>query len=160
MNIQRAAVLGVVIFLPSCSVGQAVRLNESGDLPASRWQASVTSPPNLEGAVEMVGTAWMADGENGNTTQVAIQIENAAPGGVHPWEIRVGRCGVDRGVFGSSEDYEHLEVGGDGEAAAEATVEQRLPRTGEYSVSILASPTNRELVVACGNLAPPITARR
>jgi hypothetical protein len=31
-----------------------------------------------------------------------------------------------------------------------------LPRDGEYSVEVLASPTNRELVVACANLAPPI----
>jgi hypothetical protein len=31
-----------------------------------------------------------------------------------------------------------------------------LPRDGSYSIEVLASPTNRDLVVACANLAPPI----
>ena len=159
MNMKTAA-LAVAVVLPACSFGQAVQLNESGELPQTRWQGTLNSPPNLEGAVQMQGMAWMAASEDDNTTQVQVQVANATPGGVHPWEVRVGRCGTDRGVFGSGEDYEDLEVGSNGEATASAVVERALPRSGEYSVSVLASPNNRDLVVACGNLAPPITAER
>jgi len=153
---RHAAALAAVALVPACSFGQPVQMNESTDLPAARWQAALSSPSNLDGAVEMAGMAWMADGEDGNTTRVAVQIENAAPGGQHPWEVRQGRCGSERGAFGSRDAYEPLEIGGDGRATAEASVERALPRSGEYSVAVLASETNRQLVVACGNLAPPI----
>lgn len=156
MNMRRAAALTAITLVPACSIGQAVQMGDSGALPSSRWQAAMSSPPSLDGAVEMAGMAWMANGEQANTTRIEIEIENAAPGGEHPWEVRQGRCGSDRGLFGSSGDYEPLEVGGDGRATASATVQQVLPSSGDYSVSVFAAPTNRDLVVACGNLAPPI----
>lgn len=132
-------------------------MGQSDDLPGNRWQGTVSSPPTLEGVVEMTGTAWMAEGEESdNTTVVQVAIQNATPGGVHPWEARRGRCGSSWGVLGDSTAYERLEVSNQGRASASATVNEPFPETGEYSVAILASPSNRELVVACANLAPPV----
>jgi hypothetical protein len=105
----------------------------------------------------MNGTAWMAEAEEADSaTVVQVAIQNAAPGGLHPWEVRRGQCGANRGVLGESAAYEPLEVGNDGRASAQVMVDEPLPNSGEHSVAILASTTNRDLIVACANLAPPV----
>ncbi|HET9949255.1 MAG TPA: hypothetical protein VFQ22_10065 [Longimicrobiales bacterium] len=155
MHVQRAMLAAAVTLAASCG-GQAVRLGEGGELPRSRWEGSMVSPAELDGAVEMQGTAWMAAGESPNQTQVVVELQNAAPGGLHPWEIREGRCGETSHPFGNASNFEALEIGRDGSAAVRATVDAPLPDTGQYSIVVLASATNRDLVVACGNLAPPV----
>lgn len=151
-----AALLTVALAL-ACGGNQAVRLNESSELPGTRWQGAVSSPPTLDGAVEMSGTAWMAEAEGSDsTTHVQVSIRNAAPGGVHPWQVRRGQCGSNWGVFGDSTAYQPLEVGNDGHASASVMVNEPLPEDGEHSVAILASPRNQDLIVACANLAPPV----
>jgi hypothetical protein len=149
-------VLAAAAFSMGCFGGPAVEIDETPEIPATRWQGAITSPPNLQGAVQMDGTAWMASGNESNQTRVHIEIENAAPGGTHPWEVQYGRCGADGDLFGSPDDYEPIEVDDDGEAAVTADLDMSLPRDGEYSVEVLASAMNRDLVVACANLAPPV----
>lgn len=159
MNTKHVAAFLALGLALACGGNQAVRMNESSDLPGTRWQGTVSSPPNLDGAVEMSGTAWMAEAEGSDgTTQVRVSISNAAPGGVHPWAVRHGQCGSDRAVFGESASYEPMEVEDNGRATASAMVNEPLPAGGEHSVAIMASPTNRELIVACANLAPPVSA--
>jgi hypothetical protein len=148
-------VLAAAALSVACFGGPPVEIDETPELPATRWQGAITSPPNLQGAVQMDGTAWMASGDE-NETRVHIEIENAAPGGTHPWEVQRGRCGGDGDLFGSADDYETIEIDDDGEATVTVELDERLPRDGEYSVEVLASPTNRDLVVACANLAPPV----
>lgn len=151
--------LTALSLLLACGGGnEAVRL-EPGTDDANRWRATMDSPPQLSGAVQIDGNAWMADGDDGGT-RVHIQIENAAPGGIHPWLVQRGRCGADLGLFGAASDYQALEVGGDGTASATTVVQEPFPEDGTFSVLILASPTNRDLVIACGNLAPPVAQDR
>jgi hypothetical protein len=158
MNIKHAVPVLAIALLADCGGQQAVQLSGS-DIPTERWNATMTSPPALSGAVEMDGSAWMAEAE-GEYTQVRITIHNASPGGTHPWLVQRGRCGAERGVFGAAADYGQHEVGADGRAGETAIIEQPLPTNGEYSIAVMASPTNRDLVVACGNLAPPVAANR
>jgi hypothetical protein len=148
------AALAAIVLLSSCGGNQAVQLDERDD-STTRWSASMSSPPTLAGAVQMNGTAWMAEADS-NATRVHVSIENAAPGGRHPWMVQRGRCGADRGMFGTEADYQPLQVSGNGTATATTVVNERLPSTGTYSVTVLASPSNQDLVVACGNLAPPV----
>lgn len=148
----------VVLVVASCFGGnQAVRVSPEGGEGANRWQATLSSPRSLAGAVDISGTAWMGPGEDEGTTHAAVRIQNATPGGVHPWEVHRGRCGSDAGTVGSQEDYEPLEVSDEGLAEAAVTLPVRPPPPGEgdYFVVILASPSNRDLTIACGNLAPP-----
>jgi hypothetical protein len=149
-------VFAAVALSAACFGGPAVEINQDPEIPASRWQGAIMSPASLAGAVQIDGTAWMASGEGANRTRVYIEIGNAAPGGTHPWQVQRGRCGSAGTLFGSPADFEPIEVNGDGEGRATAEVELALPREGEYSVEVLAAPTNRELIVACGNLAPPV----
>ena len=142
----------------ACGGNQAVRISQSEERPGTQWQGTVSSPPDLDGVVEMTGTAWMAEAQEGDSaTVVEVAIQNAAPGGVHPWEVRRGQCGSGRAAFGESASYEPMEVENDGRASSSATVNEPFPQTGEYSVAILASPSNRDLIVACANLAPPVS---
>jgi hypothetical protein len=49
-----------------------------------------------------------------------------------------------------------LKVNDDGRASADVTLSGTpFPTSGTYAIEILASPTNQELVIACGNFAPP-----
>ena len=82
-------------------------------------------------------------------------MTNAVPGGLHPWELHLGQCGADQGVFGSAADYKAIQIGKDGQGTAAATVSMPTPTYGNYFVLLHASSGNRETVIACGNMAPP-----
>jgi hypothetical protein len=123
----------------------------------TRWHANIASPASLAGAVQISGSASMAPDANGTHTIVTVDLANASPGGLHPWELRRGQCGngSDYGVFGPSEAYKTMKVDSDGHANAKATIDMQIPRSGDYFVVVHASEANRSTVVACGNLAPP-----
>ena len=121
----------------------------------ARWTGTLASPSALAGAVQMKGSAAMTPGSNGGNTSVSIDLSNASPGGVHPWQLRHGQCGQDGGVFGLADAYKTLKVDEQGRASGAVTVPLVMPTEGRYYVSVAASAANPEMVVACGNLAPP-----
>ena len=121
----------------------------------SRWHASIASPADLAGAVQMSGSASMTPGSNGGNTDVALNLANAAPGGFHPWQVHRGQCGADEGVFGPTEAYKSIAIDNKGRGSESVTVPIAIPTNGMYYVSVSASTANAETIVACGNLAPP-----
>jgi len=135
----------------------AVQVSAKDATLNSRWHANLASPASLAGAVQMNGSASMAPGPNGTSTNITLDVANASPGGIHPWEARLGQCGVgmDNGEFGPSEAYQPVKVASDGHANGTATVPMQTPETGSYFVVVHASVANPETIVACGNLAPP-----
>jgi hypothetical protein len=134
---------------PVSEVSRDVNLN-------TRWRATLVSPAALAGAVQIKGTASMQPGRNSEETTVSLSISNATPGGVHPWQAHRGQCGADEGVFGSAAAYKTLKIGDDGRAEASAGVPMGTPESGNYFVTVAASAANPDVVVACGNLAPPV----
>jgi hypothetical protein len=135
----------------------AVQVSTSDATLNTRWHATLASPSSLAGVVQMSGSASMAPSANGTRTVVTIDLANAAPGGLHPWSMRLGQCGTtpDGGSFGAGSLYEALEVGSDGHATASTTVPLTPPQSGRFYVVVHASQANASTVVACGNLAPP-----
>lgn len=121
----------------------------------SRWNASLVTPVALAGAVQMNGTGFMQPAARTDNTSLALWIANATPGGVHPWQVQRGQCGSANQVFGAPAAYQALKIGDDGRGEANATIGERTPTWGDYSVVVYASAANPETVVACGNLAPP-----
>jgi hypothetical protein len=99
----------------------------------------------------------MAPGLKRGTTQIALNLGNTAPGGLHPWAIYLGQCSRDEGVFGDPENYPPLRVSSKGTGQSNAIVAINTPISGSYFVSIQASPANSGLTVACGNLAAATT---
>ena len=142
----------------ACSHGnQAVEMSAEDATLNTRWHANLASPGNLAGAVQMSGSASMAPDTEGTHTVVTLDLANATPGGLHPWGLHRGRCGVgtDYGVFGPADAYKAVKVNDNGRATGTATIAMQTPRTGDYFVVVQASTANSGTVVACGNLASP-----
>ncbi|MEP6691174.1 MAG: hypothetical protein ABJD07_08450 [Gemmatimonadaceae bacterium] len=121
----------------------------------TRWRASLVTPASLAGAVQMNGTAIMQPGRTTGTTDLSLNIGNATPGGLHPWQVRRGQCGMDEGVVASAESYKPVKIGDNGRGSVTATIPMLTPTSGNYFVTVQASAANSETIVACGNLAPP-----
>src|SRR6476659_11181214 len=91
------------VALTSCNPfrhGQAVEVTTKDENLNSRWHANLATPANLAGAVQMNGSASMAPGTKSGNTTVSLNLANATPGGVHPWQLHRGQCGSDDGVVG------------------------------------------------------------
>jgi hypothetical protein len=121
----------------------------------SRWRADLVTPASLVGAVQINGHATMQPGHNNPDTDFYLKVANATPGGVHPWQVHRGQCGADEGIVGSAAAYKPLKVGDDGLGSSNASVVMPTPTYGNYFVTVQASAANPDMVVACGNLAPP-----
>jgi hypothetical protein len=144
------------LMLASCGGHQAVELTPNTEALASRWNGTLSTPPELAGIVSISGVAWMgADAKNPDRTQAHVDISNAVPGGVHPWHVHRGRCGSDQGIFGPPDAYNPLKVEGNGKASSTASLSVAFPKTGDFFVNVHASSKNLHTIVACGNLAPP-----
>src|SRR6476659_1961948 len=84
---------------------QAVQVSTKDQNLNSRWHASLATPAELAGAVQMNGSASMAPATKSGNTTVSLDLANATPGGLHPWQIHRGQCGSDNGVGGSVGEY-------------------------------------------------------
>jgi hypothetical protein len=151
-------VVAAALTLGACSVlgpKPAVEMSTADVNLNARWHASIASPAELAGVVQMSGSASMSPGTKRGTTDVVLKVANSSPGGLHPWAIHLGQCGADAGVFGARDNYQPLHISSDGTGLSSATVGLDTPPTGSYFVSVQASAANSGTTVACGNLAAP-----
>lgn len=159
MHNHRLVLLAVSAFsLASCNPFRnesAVEVSTKDQNLNTRWHANLATPAELAGAVQMNGSASMAPGTKSGNTTVSLDLANATPGGLHPWQLHRGQCGSDQGVFGSADAYQAAKVGRDGRATSTASVPIETPTAGSYFVIVRASAANNAMTVACGNLAPP-----
>jgi hypothetical protein len=136
--------------------GRAVEINPQDAVAGTRWNATLATPAGLVGASQVRGTGWMAQRDrDSNRTRASVSIENAVPGGRHPWHVHVGQCGSNGGIFGAPDAYQPLDVGGNGRAESTADLALPLPASGQYHINVHASSSNMGTIIACGNLAPP-----
>lgn len=153
-----AGLVATSLALAACGGGRAVEMDPQQQMMGNRWNATLATPRGMEGVASVKGIGWMgsADDDDSSRTEAHVSISNAVPGGRHPWHVHRGRCGNDQGIFGPAEDYEPLEVGGNGQAQSTAELDVPTPLTGQYFINVHASPNNMGTIVACGNLAPPV----
>jgi len=157
----RRVILAVaaVVSLSACGLihhnAPAVQLSQGDVALHSTWHATLNSPSDLSGALQVSGQASMAPGSNSDQTRVSLTLSNATPGGVHPWEIHHGQCETDAGIIGQASAYPPIKIANDGTGLATATLPIVLPDSGSYFVAVRASTANPDLVVACGNFAAP-----
>jgi hypothetical protein len=151
-----AGLIASIATLGGCG-GHGARIDPNAPPMASRWTAVLATPAQLEGAIQVSGTAWMGAKEKDTTRTLAhIEIANALKGARYPWHVHTGHCGLDQGVLATEADaYPVLKVGGNGTAKADADLRLPVPKTGQYYVDVHASPTNMQTIIACGNMAPP-----
>jgi hypothetical protein len=140
----------------ACGGSRAVEIDPARQVVGTRWNATLATPTQLAGVSQVRGTGWMgADQRDSTRTRASVSINNAVPGGRHPWHVHVGQCGNDQGILGGAEAYPILEVGGNGQAQADAELALPVPGGGQYFINVHASPENLGTIIACGNLAPP-----
>lgn len=143
------------LLLLACGGGRAASIDTNALGVGDRWNATLATPTQLIGALQVTGNGWMAADDDPAQTRAGASVENATPGGEHPWHVHVGRCGSNGAILGDASSYRPLKVGGNGRAEATAKLNLPLPRSGEFYVNIHASATNLGTIIACGNLAPP-----
>ncbi|HEY3011757.1 MAG TPA: hypothetical protein VGJ36_03340 [Gemmatimonadales bacterium] len=156
MKARTAALILSAFALASCGGRQAVEINPDAQSVATRWNGTLSAPPELAGVSDIRGQAWMtADPKNADQSRAHVEISNAVPGGLHPWHVHRGKCGSDQGILGPADGYKPLKVESNGRASADAVIPVPLPKSGDFSVNVHASSRNLATIVACGNLAPP-----
>jgi hypothetical protein len=129
------------------------RVSRPDRAAGAHWVATLASADTPTAAGERKGSATMTGGSDGRNTYVAVDLLHAAPGGVHPWRLRRGQCGVDGGAFGPAEGYRTMTVDDQGRASGSVTVALATPTEGRYYVTVAASAAHPETTIACGNLA-------
>lgn len=146
-----------LVLLAACGGHRQVEIDPEGELVASRWNATLATPAALAGAMQVHGRGWWG-AQRGEPirSQAHVEINNAVPGGDHPWHVHQGQCGTNGPIVGSATAYRSLEVDKDGKASATADLDLPMPRTGQYYVNVHASANNMGTIIACGNLAPPV----
>lgn len=157
MSYRSVAVLaGITLIAAGCGGGRNVEIDPNRERVGSRWNAILATPTQLAGAVQVKGSGWMTGDEGDSTkTRAFVTVQNAVPGGEHPWHVHLGQCGNDRGILGPADAYEPLRVGGNGQAESSAELPLQVPVAGQYFVNVHASRNNMGTIIACGNLAPP-----
>jgi hypothetical protein len=148
---------GALALLAACGGHRQLEMDAEGELVASRWSATLSTPTALAGAMQIRGRGWWAE-QRGEPTrsQAHVEITNAVPGGDHPWHVHQGQCGSNGAIVGPATAYRSLEVNKDGRAMATTDLPVAMPRTGQYHVNVHASANNMGTIIACGNLAPPV----
>jgi superoxide dismutase, Cu-Zn family len=126
---------------------QADEFDDMDDPDAAEWQAMLQGQSGFE-AVSGRAVAHPMD----ERTHVTASLSGAEANATHPWHVHTGSCGSGGGIVGSAGAYPALEVGDDGQASAEATIEVVLQPAESYHVNVHASPDNMATIVACGDL--------
>lgn len=91
-------------------------------------------------------------GKAPNTSTAEVSMRADVPASVRGWEIRRGTCDRPGPIFGTADVYPALRADRGGKAVGKATIAVAVPDTGDYHVVVTASPTDRQRVLACGNL--------
>ena len=150
------ALFALALLGTACGGRRGVEIDPNRELVGDRWNATLATSAALAGAVQVKGSGWMAGDEDDTAkTRAFASIQNAVPGGEHPWHVHMGQCGNDRGILGPPDAYKPLRVGGRGEAEASAELPMPMPIAGQYFINVHASRNNLGTIIACGNLAPP-----
>jgi hypothetical protein len=151
-----AILLALTLAAGACGRGKNVEIDPESEMVATRWNATLATPTQLAGAVQVKGTGWMsAEKDEATETRAFVLIQNAVPGGEYPWHVHLGQCGDDRGIFGAASAYQPLRVGSSGQAQETAELQVPAPVAGQYFINVHASRNNMGTIIACGNLAPP-----
>ena len=149
------ALMALTLGVGACRSKPTTELKASDALRRNEWRATLFTPAELAGAMQVRGTAaWSRDGDA--TSLATVSISNATAGGVHPWHIHRGRCGDNGPIVGEASAYKPLAVDDKGNASASARLNVALPDSGNFYVNVHALATNMATIISCGNLAPPV----
>jgi hypothetical protein len=157
----RVTTLGLAALALGCgpSRPQTVGANQATRLTwVARLATTVATGARVNGSVRITPTA------RPGVSRVMIELAGGAISGAagtisgrHPWVIQSGNCReLISKELGSRAMYPLLEMDGSGQARINRDMEVVIPADQRYHVAVFASPSQRDVLVACGELAPII----
>jgi hypothetical protein len=94
-------VLGGTLLLAACGGHRAVEIDPHQQAAGARWNATLATPAQLAGAMNLQGRGfWGSEEGNPSRSRAQVDIANAVPGGNHPWHVHVGQCGSNGPIIG------------------------------------------------------------
>lgn len=112
------------------------------------WKATLVAT----GSSRLAGTATV-EAVGADSTRATVKVTGAKAGSELAWHIHTGACGTKGEIVGPPAAYPSIKVGADGNAAGAAVLPISAPTTGEFTVTVHTSTTDRK-PVACGALTP------
>ena len=145
----RVVLLLVLAGLTACSTRREEADNTSGFSISDQvgdWTATIEPRNNSN----VRGTASVHSALAASVVRIAIS--GAAANAHHPWHVHRGTCDSGGAIVGDPSAYAALHVGSDGTASANSTIGTAINDDEKYHVNVHRSPTQLEVIIACGNL--------
>ena len=109
------------------------------------------NPTNAMGN-RIAGSVRLSPTDRPGELRAEIDLRGGGYQNQFPWIVRRGQCGERGEDIGTPVNYRLIETKGDGMARLTTTVRVVIPEGQTHHVDILASPTQRDVVVSCGVL--------
>jgi len=135
----------ILISLVSASALQAQGAESA--TPLKSELVATLAPANSR----MTGDASVKPGGKGMRVKVSIRNASSQTDDL-PWQIRKGSCGENGDVIGAQAAYRVMQVRADQTADVNVNLPFVLDEGEKYSVLVLASRTDMDRMIACGNL--------
>ncbi|HET7274565.1 MAG TPA: CHRD domain-containing protein [Longimicrobiaceae bacterium] len=138
-----------LLLLAGCSVNvdpdSGVDIDSAPDLEED-WEGELEP----QGSFTVRGAATALANSAG--TGISVSIAGADANSTHPWHIHEGDCGDGGPIVGDPGAYPFLQVGSNGTASANASIDVTLDELDDYYVNIHHSPEDMGTIVSCGEL--------
>lgn len=123
---------------------------------AIRWNGILFVPTDslADTASMPYGTAWMAPLPPNNVIRARVMVWRARPGARFDWQVHLGSCLKDRGVFGPLSIYPTIVADSAGNAFGETTLQLGFPNSGRYFVRVYPTDSGPPDML-CGTLVRP-----
>ena len=117
-----------------------------------RTLVATLNPTNASGN-RISGSVRLSPTDRPGELRAEIDLRGGGYQNQFPWIVRRGQCGERGEDIGTPVNYRMIETKGDGMGRLNAVVRVTIPEGQTYRVDILASPTQRDLIVSCGVLS-------
>jgi len=151
----------VVMVCTGCASGSSGTSTSAAPAPGSGAAASAAVGRSLQANVVSTGsTTSRLSGTitltptDASTYRVEMTLRGGPNNKQLPWVIRPGSCGdaTPNSELGSRSAYGPIQTHADGSATVNTTLHVTLPSNQQFHVDIMASPSQRDVISACGAL--------
>jgi hypothetical protein len=150
----------IVIVCAACASGTSSAGTGAAASPAATTSSAPLGRPLQANVVSTGATTSRISGTiiltptDPTTYRVEMTLRGGPLSKQLPWVIRPGSCGdaTPNSELGSRSAYGPIQTHADGSATVNTTLHIELPPNQQFHVDIMASPSQRDVISACGAL--------
>lgn len=151
----------VVMVCAACASGSSSTSTSASPTSGGGAAASATVGRTLQANVVSTGSTTsrlsgtiILTPTDASTYRVEMTLRGGPNNKQLPWVIRPGSCGdaTPNSELGSRSAYGPIQTHADGSATVNTSLHVSLPSGQQYHVDIMASPSQRDVISACGPL--------